>query len=286
MPAALSHAPALPAMSAFTLLRALLKSPQRRPRHPPPASLPDLVTEYRLDALPFEAIARYRAAFGFAAEGVPLTWWYLIAQRAHLATMLSPGFPFRIAGLVHMDNALRAHRQPPAGQPLLVHTVLRLLPPSSSGALRCVLETTGSAGGEPVFACASTYLVRRGTRSGAKPAEPGRSPPGAPLAQWTLDADAGRRYARLSGDWNPIHLYGWSARLMGMRAPIIHGMHTLAKACAALERPGRHAVAIDCAFRAPVALGSTVTLSADAGSGEFVVSSAGKPAVTGTCTLA
>ncbi|MGI4721172.1 MAG: MaoC family dehydratase [Janthinobacterium lividum] len=286
MPAALSHAPALPAMSVFTLLRALLKSPERRPQHPLPASLPDLASEYRLDVLPFQDIARYRAAFGFAGEGVPLPWWYLVAQRAHLATMLSPGFPFRIAGLVHMDNALRAHRQPPAGQPMLVHTVLRLLPPSSGGALRCVLETTGSADGEPVFACTSTYLVRRGTRSGAKPTQAERPPPGAPLAQWTLDADAGRRYARLSGDWNPIHLYGWSARLMGMRAPIIHGMHTLAMACAALERRGRHAVAIDCAFRAPVPLGSTVTLSADAGSGEFVVSSAGKPAVTGTCTLA
>ena len=281
MPASLPHVPALPAMGVPMLLRALLK----RARHPLPATLPDLASAFRLDRLPLDDMARYRAAFGFAGDRIPLTWWYLLAQRAHLATMLAPGFPFRIVGLVHMDNALRAYQEPAPGQPLLVETVLRLLPPSSNGALRCVLDTTGSSDGVPVFSCSSTYLVRRGARSGAKQEEDS-APQGDTVAQWTLDAAAGRRYARLSGDWNPIHLYGWSARLMGMRAPIIHGMHTLAASCAALERQtGRHARAIDCRFRAPVALGSSVALSFDAAAGEFVVSTAGKPAVTGSITL-
>lgn len=282
MPSSSTHVPALPAMGVGILLRALFK----RPRHPLPDSLPELASSYRLEQLPVGDIARYRAAFGFEGEHLPLTWWYLLAQRAHLATMLAPGFPFRIVGLVHMDNALRAYQAPAPGQPLLVDTVLRLLPPSSSGALRCTLDTTGSSDGVPVFGCTSTYLIRRGSRSSAKQLE-SVTPQGAPLTQWTLGVDAGRRYVRLSGDWNPIHLTRWSARLMGMRAPIIHGMHTLASACAALERSaGRHAVAIDCRFRAPVALGSTAALSFDAVSGEFVVAAAGKPAVTGSITLA
>lgn len=282
MPASLAHVPSLPAMGIPMLLRALFK----RARHPLPATLPALSSAYRLDRLPLGEIARYRAAFGFTDDRIPLTWWYLLAQRAHLATMLAPGFPFRIVGLVHMDNALRAFQEPAPGQPLLVETVLRLLPPSSSGALRCVLETTGRDDGAPVFSCSSTYLVRRGAHGGAKREEDG-APQGGTVAQWTLDAAAGRRYARLSGDWNPIHLTGWSARLMGMRAPIIHGMHTLGASCAALEQEtGEQARAIDCRFRTPVALGSSVALSFDATSQEFVVSAAGKPAVTGTVTLA
>lgn len=278
-----AHVPALPAMGPVTLLRALFKRPQRQL----PGAPPELVTEYRLDRLPLDDIARYRAAFGFADERIPLTWWYLPAQRAHLATMLDPRFPFRIAGLVHMENALEEHGSAAPGQPLTVRTVLRLLPPSSSGALRCVLETVGSSQGAAVFTCSSTYLVRRGARAGTKQAEPGVGLSGAPLAQWTLDAAAGRRYARLSGDWNPIHLYGWSARLMGMRAPIIHGMHTLAAGCAALENThGGHVTRVDCRFRAPIKLGSTVALRAVSGSGEFVVEADGTPAVTGHCTLA
>ncbi len=278
-----AHVPALPAMGVVTLLRALFKRPQR----PLPASMPELVTEYRLDQLPLENIASYRAAFGFTGEHVPLTWWYLLAQRAHLATMLEPGFPFRIAGLVHLANALEEHGTATPDQALVLRTVLRMLPPSSSGALRCVLETTGSADGVLVFAGASTYLVRRGDRGSAKQPDAGPDPSDPPLAQWALDSAAGRRYARLSGDWNPIHLFGWSARLMGMRAPIIHGMHTLAACCAALERAcGQRAVRIDCRFRAPVSLGSTVALRALPGSGEFVVDAKGKAVMTGTCMLA
>lgn len=279
----ISHVPALPAMGPGLLLRVLFKRPQR----PLPATAPELVTEFRLDSLPLENIARYRAAFGFAGEHIPLTWWYLPAQRAHLATMLDARFPFRIAGLVHMENALEAYGTVAPSQPLVLRTVLRVLPPSSSGALRCVLETAGSADGAPVFSCSSTYLIRRGERAGTKPPEAAPGMAGPPLAQWTLDAAAGRRYARLSGDWNPIHLYGWSARLMGMRAPIIHGMHTLAKSCAALEHDGaRRAARIDCRFRAPVTLGSSVTLRRMSGPSGFLVEAAGKPAVTGTCTPA
>jgi hypothetical protein len=281
MPASsIAHVPALPAMGPVTLLRALLK----RPQYPLPSSLPDIVTEYRLDSLPLDEIARYRAAFGFAGERIPLTWWYLPAQRAHLASMLDPRFPFRIVGLVHMDNTLEEHGSVGPGQALVLRTVLRLLPPSSSGALRCALETTGSTDDVPVFSCTSTYLIRRGERSGAKQPE---AAAGTPLAQWTLDGAAGRRYARLSGDWNPIHLYAWSARLMGMRAPIIHGMHSLAKACAALEHgSSRHAMRIACRFRAPIPLDGAATLRTTPGSDEFAVEAEGRPALTGSCTLA
>ncbi|UVW27772.1 MaoC/PaaZ C-terminal domain-containing protein [Massilia sp. H6] len=269
------------------LLRALLKFPKQRAQQDSQEAMPDLVTEYRLDGLPLDDIARYRAAFGFAQGHVPVTWWYLLAQRAHLATMLEPRFPFKIVGVVHMDNALSEHGRAEPGQAIIVKTVLRLLPPSSSGALRCTLETTGSAGGAPVFNCTSTYLIRRGARSGAKPAHDAAASSGEIVAQWTLDAAAGRRYARLSGDWNPIHLTGWSARLMGMRTPIIHGMHTLAASCAALEQhSGRHATSISCRFRAPIALGSSVSLRAQMEAGAFVVEAGGQPAVTGNCALA
>jgi len=279
--ASAAHAPALPAMGVATLLRALFKRPQR----PLPSQLAELHSTYRLDRLPLDDIDRYRAAFGFSGGHVPLTWWYLVAQRAHLATMLEPGFPFRIAGLVHVDNTLEAHSAPAHDAPLLLRTMLRLLPPSSTGALRCVLETSGSSGDRAVFTCTSTYLIRRGGKGGPKPAEPEFA--GTQVAQWTLDPAAGRRYARLSGDWNPIHLYGWSARLMGMRAPIIHGMHTLAASCAALERVGgRPAMRIACRFRAPVALGRTVSLWTELETGEFMVKVDDRTAVTGQHALA
>ena len=46
--------------------------------------------------------------------------------------------------------------------------------------------------------------------------------------QLSFDNLAGRKYARISGDYNPIHLYHWSAKLLGFKTAIAHGMHTLA----------------------------------------------------------
>lgn len=47
--------------------------------------------------------------------------------------------------------------------------------------------------------------------------------------------DTGRRYARASGDWNPHHLYPVTARLLGYRRAIAHGMWTLARTLALIE---------------------------------------------------
>jgi len=110
------------------------------------------------------------------------------------------------------------------------------------------------------------YRVYRGGRvKGRVPPvqKPGRpnSPAGKPLAEWPRAQEAGRRYAALSGDWNPIHLWPWSARLMGMRTPIIHGAHTMAQACAHLERTGQGRLAsVWCRFRSPLPLGAQAKL--------------------------
>jgi acyl dehydratase len=86
------------------------------------------------------------------------------------------------------------------------------------------------------------------------------------VARWRLGAGEGRRYARASGDYNPIHLWGWSARLFGLRRPILHGYCTQARvAHAVIERrlggdPGALR-RLDIAFRAPVFLPSAVRLA-------------------------
>ena len=57
-----------------------------------------------------------------------------------------------------------------------------------------------------------------------------------PGQRWRLAPDLGRRYAAVSGDFNPIHLSPATSRLFGFRRPIIHGMWTHARALAGLGR--------------------------------------------------
>lgn len=279
-PDAPSTIPPLPELHAATLLRALFK----RRRRTPGARTPRTV--FRLDAIDPAWLRRYRQALGFRDQGVPLTFYYLLAQRAQVATILDPGFPFRLPGIVHADNALRLAEVPRPGLPLQLSTSVAIRPPSDSGAVYAILDTAIEQAGRTVLTCRSSYLVVRGQRGG-----PGRlqaRDAALPvLAAWPLASGSGRAYARVSGDWNPIHLWTWSARLMGMKRPIIHGMHTLARACAELEdATGRAVVALDARFKAPAALGSELALGADLDSGRFAVRCGERTVAEGSFELA
>jgi hypothetical protein len=278
----------------------VLRVLSKRPR-PVAADVPGpLRSEFVLAGVDPAHVARYAAALGFAPGAVPLTWWYLPVQRAHMATLLSDAFPYRLAGIVHVENELAAHAEAAPGAPIHIATRIDILPPTRSGAVYCTLETVGSSNGEPngepIFTCTSKYLAVRGQgagkarrersavkRSAVKPP----AQPGVPIDSWTLDASSGRAYARLSGDWNPIHLTRWSARLMGLPAPIIHGMQSLAKTCAALEyAAGRRVARISVRFTAPIPLGSTAELTTGSEPGRYFLFCGGVRAAEGAYMLA
>jgi len=80
---------------------------------------------------------------------------------------------------------------------------------------------------------------------------------------WRLGSDVGRRYAAVSGDHNPIHLYRLTARALGFPRQIAHGMWSLARCVAALENRLPDAVTVDAAFKKPILLPGTVAFGQD-----------------------
>jgi hypothetical protein len=270
-------------MSAATLLRALFKRPSVA--HPAADAGSPTTTHYRLTRIDGAQVARYREALGFTGTRVPLTYCYLLAQRAHLATMLGAALPFRLAGVIHLDNLLSAEAQPDPARPLDLVTGVHVGAAAANGAVQAVLDTHAAQDGTPVFRCRSSYLMVRGRRgSGPRPATPTSRDAFTlvALAAWEPGLSSGRAYASLSGDWNPIHLWSWSARLMGLAAPVIHGMHTQGRVCAELERAGgRPATRLDGRFRAPIPLGSTAALAADLAEGRYIVEAGRRVAVEG-----
>lgn len=237
-----------------------------------------LSARYQADALPAERLSAYQAFFGGFTSTVPLTALYPLAQRAQLALMLGGAFPYAVPGMVHVSNAMKrvGGIDPAAGFELAVSVA----PPdeaSLASGVRLTFAVTLSQGGVPRVTCESVYLARRGTsaRSAARSA-----PAPAPEAHqepWWLAGDEGIRYARLSGDYNPIHLSPWLSRFFGFKRPIMHGMDAVARAIAAIERQSAGPVtAIDVTFKRPVYLPAEVRLAWEEaeGAGRFVVESA------------
>ena len=112
--------------------------------------------------------------------------------------------------------------------------------------------------------------------------------PEAPASQqWLLAPDLGRRYAAVSGDYNPIHLHPFTARPFGLSRPIMHGMWTHARALAGLggALPERYGVRVQFAapLRLPGRVGFAVAGEAgEAGTTRFaVVGQDGRPHLVG-----
>ena len=272
-------APPLPAAPAL-LLRALFKRGAQAGAAP---QVP--ATVFDCTAPNAAALGRYNALLGFAPDALPVSAHYLLAQRAHLATMLSPRFPFRLLGMVHVENSIAEHAMVVPGRLLRLATTVRVEAPTRTGARFCVLETTASDGARSVFVCTSRYLALAGRKDAARSA-PQAMPALPECGGWQLGHGDGRAYARVSGDWNPIHLARPAARLFGLRAPIIHGMHSVARALALLEAQGGRASAVAVRFRSPVPLGSCVRLLHAPGTPDFVLVCGGKVAVEGSVVFA
>ncbi|WP_010524589.1 MaoC/PaaZ C-terminal domain-containing protein [Nesterenkonia sp. F] len=93
-------------------------------------------------------------------------------------------------------------------------------------------------------------------RSGGDVALPPRT------ATWTFGADAGRSWAAVSGDCNPIHLSAVSAKALGMPSAIAHGMHAAAEMLEGREpQEAGHRWSIT--FEAPIRLPARVAVAAE-----------------------
>jgi acyl dehydratase len=197
------------------------------------------------------------------ADTLPATYPHVLTFPLQLALMSDRSFPLALPGFVHVRNRIDVLRPVRADEPLDLEAWAERFATHRSGAT-VDLGATVSAGGTEVWRSRSTYLSRGATAPEGAPASDLDLAVGAlerPAATWRVPGDAGRQYARVSGDVNPIHLSGLSAKAFGFKRAIAHGMWVEARALAALSGRLPDAMTVDVVFRKPLFLPSTVTLA-------------------------
>ena len=228
------------------------------------SDLPDLTLTRHDVPVDVGHAASYAALCGFPRKDtLPLTDPHLLAFGLHMQIMTDTAFPFPAIGTVHLENSLTQHRPIAVTEQLQVTAKVDHLRAHAKGRVFDMVTTVHSRG-ELVWEETSTFL-RRGR--GDDDAPSGTTFPEAPPTGtvWPLPADLGRRYASVSGDHNPIHLYPLTAKALGFPRQIAHGMWSKARCVAALENRLPDAVRVDVAFKKPillpgkVAFGSTPT---------------------------
>jgi hypothetical protein len=198
-------------------------------------------------------LAAYARLCGFTLrDELPPTYPHVLAFPLHMALLARA--PFSAVGVVHVANRIVQHRPLLLCEPLTLTAHVDGFAPHRRGRT-FDLVTEARVGGELVWQGFATNL-KRGPGDDSAPPPPSIAAP--PVrAQWRLADDLGRRYAAVSGDHNPIHLHGLSARAFGFPRAIAHGMWTKARCLASLRLPG--AFTVEVRFKQPILLPSTVT---------------------------
>ncbi len=235
------------------------------------ADVPELVLE--LDAVGIEALrlAEYCRVCGFALrDTLPLTYPHILGFPLQMALLNEPKFPFGPIGLVHIANKITRHRPIGGTEKLDLRVSATKLEPHPKGRTFSLI-TEARVDGELVWEGVSTTLRRGGGgESGAegtsgaaakKPTTTAAAPELGQAAEWTLRSDLGRRYASVSGDRNPIHLYDLTAKALGFKKAIVHGMWTKARCLAQIESELPDAVVAEVAFKLPIFLPATVVFA-------------------------
>lgn len=207
-------------------------------------------------------IADYTRVCGFdLRDTLPPTFPHILAFPLQMAVMSDGSFPFGAVGLVHIENSIAQSRPIGSSEKLDLKVWPTPLESHAKGQVFS-LRTEISAGGEVVWTEVSTML-RRGKGEAQAPRSnaleiPVLDPETAPNATWKLPGDLGRRYGAVSGDRNPIHMHSFTARPLGFRSAIAHGMWTKARALAQLGNRLPGSFETEVRFRRPVFLPARV----------------------------
>lgn len=218
------------------------------------------------------ALERYQDVCGFRpSPWLPISFPHVLAAGMHLRMLLSPAFPVRLPGLVHVWHEIEQNQPIPAGAALHIESWIDGAALTNRGAEFC-LHTVVSSDGGTAWRERTGFLARSKGPALAADAQPGAAQtpdaaatgdaPFTVVARYPLQANLGRRYARASGDYNPIHLFRVTAKAFGFKAAIAHGMWSLARCASALLAEDASNVRITVNFKRPLMLPTTTLLEA------------------------
>lgn len=229
-------------------------------------------------------VHRYLAATGgeglYRLDGedavMPPTYSAVWETALTLELLALDGMPFPSAGVVHLGSEVVVLRPVRLGDRLRCRLELARVEAHARGVVMVLEFRCWTAAGQLCQQNEARVLIVGAERSRRMPrparaeseraAEEDEEAQWREVATWKLRGDAGLRYARASGDFNPVHLWPWSARLLGFSRPILHGHCILAMLAHELVRAtGEGTRKVSARFRAPVELPAKVRLEAAGG---------------------
>lgn len=231
---------------------------------PAGAAVAPVELEARRVVLSAAHLQRYRQVCSVSdGAGLPPAYLHVVAMPMHMQLFIAKNFPVKVLGLIHLRNTIRVLQPVDQAAPLRLSVhfdTMRLTDFGQEYDFTTRYEQSGAVVWEEV----STMFARGNTAPKEGSRRPGierANPPATGVSTETLDVtdNTGWRYARVSGDFNPIHLTARTAKMFGFRQAVAHGMWSLGRclASAAAQLP-QGKIQIDTQFKLPVYIPSQV----------------------------
>ncbi len=221
-----------------------------------------LFEDVRIDAAD---VAQYRAFLEWD-NPQPLCYLYLLAQRAQVALMVDKRFTMKVPGMVHMGNKLVQLAPLDFAQPFTLKSRAEV-PYKEEGSLLPRFMVDILQHGQKVAYCESWYLVKRKSKTKRQHTESlNLDFTVVHTEEWQIPGNYGRKYARVSGDINPIHTIPLFAKMMGFKTSILHGWYSVSRLVKRAEELNATTYQdVEVNFKAPVYLPSKQVLNLGGG---------------------
>ena len=214
--------------------------------------------------LDFNKINQFKKICGYPQNTNTVPMLYLqslfIGLFGHYIT--SPFFPLPPLGLIHTKQKIFQKREIDQNEILNANFSLSEVTIDPKG-VEIIFFLKLTSKDEVVWEGITTTLSK--SRKYLQKKKPDQTPQIIPPFT-TIDVpkNIGRQYAKVSGDINPHHLSAFFAKLFGFKRAIAHGMWSLAKSIAEIEKQFTDNIvsSIDVSFKRPLFLPGTATIGA------------------------
>lgn len=148
--------------------------------------------------------------------------------------------PYPLLSVMNGGCRLEINHPLPSDEPLEVSARLESIDDNGRRAVLHQRIVTGTAS-VPEALVAHMYPIIPFRKKKKDPNAPKKEPARVPedareLAFWKLSKDAGLDFAKLTGDFNPIHWVPFYAKMFGFRSTILHGFSTMARAMESIHQ--------------------------------------------------
>lgn len=257
----------MPSLSKQYVRAAGLAARRRLLRSNAGISLPAAGHEVRGAKADVATLTDYQHLIGESASDVlPAGFIHALAFPVAMSVMNREDFPLPLLGMIHLKNQVEQHGPVLFSEALDITAVAANLRGHRAGTqVDLIAEVRGSGDAAIRWRGVSTYLAKGvflpGIDKPSAPVEAAKFTAPDPTAVWQLGVDTGRAYAAVSGDYNPIHLSVLSAKALGMRRSLAHGMYLASRALADVGVAKGDSFRWDVSFEAPVFLPARVALN-------------------------